>query len=280
MTPSYVSETESLSMGAGVPQVNEEYFEWIDVLESVSTAVSGFCMVELGAGYGRWLVRAAVALRLLKPATTPFLIGVEAEPTHFGWMVAHFRDNDLDPDDHCLVEAAVDRSEGDALFTIGRPGDWYGQAIVPRGTSGYELVTVRTITLSSLLADVERVDLIDLDVQGVELAVLESAIDELDQKVRRVHVGTHGSDLETGLRELFRHYGWFKRYDYGSGLTESTPFGEVAFTDGVQTWINPRFETVSPTTLELANLEAQIVSLERRLGSSRPSVPTTTAAGA
>jgi FkbM family methyltransferase len=264
-------DTVSLSIGASVPPVNEEYFEWIDVLESVSRADGRFCMVELGAGYGRWLVRAAVALRLLKPAIDPYLIGVEAEPTHFRWMVAHFEDNELNPDKHRLVEAAVNRAEGVAVFTIGQPSEWYGQAIVPPDTTGYDLVPVRTISLSSLLADLESVDLVDLDVQGVELGVLKAAIDDLNKKVKRVHIGTHSGEIERGLRELFRRHGWFKRYDYASGLTEFTPFGEVAFTDGIQTWINPAFETVRPTALELANLEAQIVSLERQIAATEAS---------
>jgi FkbM family methyltransferase len=271
MSASFETTTASLSVGASVPPVTEEYFEWIDVLESVSAAQGRFCMAELGAGYGRWLVRAAVALRLLKPEIEPFLIGVEAEPTHFRWMVTHLLDNDLDPESHRLVEAAVDRSEGEVLFTIGQPSEWYGQAIVPPGTCGYELVPVRAISLSSLIHDLERVDLLDLDVQGVELAVLESAMGDLNRKVMRVHIGTHSSEIEAGLRELFRRHGWLKRYDYASGVTELTPFGEVSFTDGVQTWINPAFETVAPTMLELSNLEAQVVSLERQVvpGASR-----------
>lgn len=261
----------ALPVGSGSPpSINEEYFEWIDVLESVSAAEERFCMAELGAGFGRWLVRAAVALRLLKPTIQPYLIGVEAEPTHFRWMVEHFQDNQLKPEEHRLVEAAVDRSDGEVMFTVGQPRDWYGQAIVPLHTAGYELVLVRSITLSSLIRDVERIDLLDLDVQGVELAVLESAIVDLNRKVRRIHVATHSSELEAGLRELFRRHGWFKRYDFASGFCEFTPFGEIAFIDGIQTWINLAFETVPSTALELANLEAQAVSLERQLASKYP----------
>ena len=51
-------------------------------------------MIELGAGYGRWLVRAATALQQVKDL--PFqLIGVEAEPQHFKWLLQHFKDNGL-----------------------------------------------------------------------------------------------------------------------------------------------------------------------------------------
>jgi hypothetical protein len=42
-----------------LPGFNEEYFEWIDIFESVKNAKNEFVMFELGAGFGRWIVRAA-----------------------------------------------------------------------------------------------------------------------------------------------------------------------------------------------------------------------------
>jgi hypothetical protein len=46
---------------------------------------------------------------------------VEAEPTHFQWMLQHFRDNGLDPADHDLIEAAVSERSGAPGFTSARP---------------------------------------------------------------------------------------------------------------------------------------------------------------
>ena len=46
-----------------IPPVDEEYFEWIDLLESVQAAGGSYTMLELGAGYGRWGVRAGLAAR-------------------------------------------------------------------------------------------------------------------------------------------------------------------------------------------------------------------------
>src|SRR5262245_9508996 len=45
------------------PQLDEELFEWFDVLESVLSADQSFTMIELGCGFARWLVIAALALR-------------------------------------------------------------------------------------------------------------------------------------------------------------------------------------------------------------------------
>ena len=81
-----------------------------------------------------------------------------------------------------------------------------------------EIQRVKAITLKQVLDGLDHVDLIDLDVQGAELVVLRSAIGELDKKVKRVHIGTHGHDIEHGLRELFRQHGWYKANDYCSAV--------------------------------------------------------------
>src|SRR5262245_40280926 len=45
------------------PGFDEEYFEWVDIFEGVEEADSTFVMVELGAGYDRWLARGAAVAR-------------------------------------------------------------------------------------------------------------------------------------------------------------------------------------------------------------------------
>jgi hypothetical protein len=64
------------------PPFDEEYFEWIDLLEAITSAKGQFTMLELGGGWGRWTANAATALRHLGglPHT---LVVVEAESTHF-----------------------------------------------------------------------------------------------------------------------------------------------------------------------------------------------------
>lgn len=75
--------SEDISVATEYPPFDEEYFEWIDVLESVYNAQDRFTMIELGAGWGRWMTAAFGALRQLKPEMPYTLVGVEAEPTHF-----------------------------------------------------------------------------------------------------------------------------------------------------------------------------------------------------
>jgi hypothetical protein len=72
-----------------------ESFEWQAVFDAVSEAQRRFTMLELGAGYGRWTVRAAAALRRYRRGVKYRLVAVEAEPTHFRWLQQHTRANGI-----------------------------------------------------------------------------------------------------------------------------------------------------------------------------------------
>lgn len=260
----------AVAVTAAYPPVDEEYFEWIDLLESVAGARGSYTMVELGAGYGRWAVRAALAVQ--QYSGIPFhLIAVEAEPFHFGWMRVHFEDNGIDPGGHRLVHAAISGHPGsvplyiDAPWGRDRPDEWYGQHVVKGGAAfegvekalyaGFEVqrlsnggrsIKVPGSTLTNLLENVRLVDLIDFDLQGEELDAVSVAIHVLDAKVRRMHIGTHSwdymPDVEGGLRELLGGHGWRCLADYPAHRSSSTPWGSVHFEDGVQSWVNPRLD--------------------------------------
>jgi FkbM family methyltransferase len=248
------------------PALSEDFLEWVAVLESVVDSTGSFVMVELGAGWGRWLVNAAVALKQLDPDRPFRLVGVEAEPTHFEWLGRHFRDNGIDPEEHTLVKAAVDEKDGWVRFQRGEPSAWYGQSIErddpesklsgpvsrlirwTRNTAANRLAIgrdvrkvrrSRAVSLTTLLEPLDVVDLIDADVQGVEADVFEAAAEGLARKVRRVHIGTHGRDNERRLRSLFERLGWECRFDYAGDTENDTPWGPLVFEDGMQSWINP-----------------------------------------
>src|SRR6267142_7096307 len=75
-----------------LPGFDDEYFDWVALVESVAAARDRFVFVELGAGFGRWLIRA------LKLATewrglTSLGVAVEAEPQHFAFMQQHLCDH-------------------------------------------------------------------------------------------------------------------------------------------------------------------------------------------
>jgi FkbM family methyltransferase len=225
------------------PAANEELFEYIALLEAIDAATKGqFTMLELGAGYGRWMVNAAKAAQ--QRDLTCHFVGFEAEPDHFQMMIKHFRNNKVYPWSYHLIEAAVTDYDGTATFAVGSPKVSWSQTIVD-GTDKWDTKwtgkkTVRAISLTTILKSLEAVDLIDLDIQGDEFKVLSAARDALSAKVKRVHIGTHEHDIELSLRQLFSSMGWECRYDYPCKRKSVTPFGKIAFQDGVQDWVNTK----------------------------------------
>ena len=261
---------EMVPVTAPYPYPDDEYFEWIDLLESVVLAGPEYTMMELGAGVGRWAVRGAFAC--LQKQKKYRLVAVEAEPNHFQWMRANFQENGVDSAAYTLVHGAVTDSPDEVPFFVeapygGPPDAWYGQFIAPpsdvveevesrqymglpvrRHSSGCRSIGVRGITLETLLEAHSLVDLLDLDIQGHELAVIGAAITTLDHKARRLHIGTHSAEIEDGIRRLLKNHGWSCTTDYPGGSTSDTPWGPIAFQDGVQSWVNVRFIS-GPATL-------------------------------
>ena len=232
------------------PGVDDNVFDWLILLEAVVEARNAFTMAALGAGWGRWLVAAAFAVK--QYSNMPFrLIGVEAEPTHFRWMLQHFRDNHLDPSAHDLIEAAASERSGQAWFYVGKPDSWYGQSIIPDGAldaitdaveteyNGENARLVRTVDLAELTDRYGRIDYLHMDIQGAELEFLSSRPTILNRKVERVLVGTHSTDIENGLRRLFSDLKWHCQYDFPMNGRVLVDDVVVELGDGVQVWINP-----------------------------------------
>ena len=206
--------------------------EWEALLAAIADADRTFTFAEIGAGYGRWTLRAheLAAARDLDSV----LVAVEAEPGHFRELETALVGIPV-----TLVHAAVSHRNGHALFGVGLD-DCYGQQVItgPRVAvnwlrRGGRIRRVPLVQLDALLAAHAVVDLVDLDVQGAEADILEHAA---LGNVRRIHVGTHSRDIEKRLRNRFE--GWTCEAEFSGEATQETPWGRIAFEDGAQTWVN------------------------------------------
>jgi hypothetical protein len=252
------------------PRFDEEYFEWIDILESVSEARGTFTMLEVGAGYARWAVRGWAAAR--RRGLDVRLGIVEADPQHMVWAKSHLAFNTVPASDAMFFEVAVGTTRGRTVFVVDmppdRPGnnpkDWYGQALAwdnplesdkPQrmyyGKPLLELpdqwggVEVEIVPLEEVLRPFDFVDLADFDIQGVEGKVIEASVDILTRKVRRLHIGTHSREIDASLPRVLGAAGWRCLRAYPCLRWNRTEFGWIDFNDGVQTWINPRLASQS-----------------------------------
>jgi FkbM family methyltransferase len=252
-----VAEPSLDNWTAPIPSHNEEYFEWVDLLESIQAAGASYTMVELGAGFGRWGVRAGLLAKRhgIKDIR---LIFVEGEPKHVHWLRESIDLNSL-TGTATVHEAAIAYGGEPIPFLVshdtikmgfGQCAGWEGrgeptnQTYYGRPTyrtpSGYSQIFVGTITLEHVTRDLEFIDLIDMDLQKAERDVIQHSMETLNAKVRRVHIGTHAPDIEEELRAAFSASGWRNVWDFSCLGDRDTPYGRINFVDGVQGWINPR----------------------------------------
>ncbi|WP_068082679.1 FkbM family methyltransferase [Polycladidibacter stylochi] len=251
------------------PGINEEYFEWIDIYLSVLGAGIHYKMAELGAGYGRWGMNAAqAAVQLGKQAEIYF---VEAEPQHVRWIHEHAGLNSDDLFDYEVVDGVVAAENGCCNFYVSdgqeldvkKSREWFGQSIATEAAadiaqdkseymgheviecaSGAKAIEVTAHSINDLLAKWGELDLIDMDVQGEEASIIEAGIEQLSENVKRLHIGTHYAEGEARIRAALQEAGWVCLRDYVAGQKQPTPYGEIDFSDGVQSWINPRFKVI------------------------------------
>lgn len=87
----------------------------------------------------------------------------------------------------------------------------------------------------------DTVDLLDIDIQGVEREVILPVIELLSRKVKRIHIGTHGRDVHNELASCFTEAGWDFAFNFGPGDIFDLLGGRFATSDGVLSVVNPKF---------------------------------------
>lgn len=237
-----------------LPSLDDEIFQWKSLAAAIREASHQFVMIELGAGYGRWCVNAHKLLEKLNPIPAKF-VAVEAEPTHFSWIRPHFKRNGLNLKNCLLYQKSVSAKKQLVEFAIGKPSEWYGQAITSKKIGLSEKLQyffrkpylkedhklMETITLNKILKKLKFVDLLDMDIQGEEFNLLSASVPRLTKQVKRMYIATHGVEIENNLRNLFNSLGWVNEADYSLQKSVETEYGVVQFCDGVQIWLNPNF---------------------------------------
>lgn len=236
-----------------VPLDEEHVLDWAPLAQAVKDSSGSFRMAALGAGWGRWL--AAGAALAMQTGRHYRLLGVEAEPRHFDWMLRHFKENKIPEDHYIALNAAATGTPGDCWFAVGDSQAWYGQSVYSEDKSIYsedkplpentKLERTKGVTIDEILSLLSPLDYLHLDIQGAEFAVLSYRPELIDQKVRMVNIGTHSHEIEAALRKLFRRLGWECIYDIPLGSKYPVRLGDrvapvVQFGDGIQVWRNQR----------------------------------------
>jgi hypothetical protein len=255
----------------------EGFFELADWLLAARDARDRFVGVSLGASFGAQLVFAWKVLMALNPLPCK-LVAVEPVPENCAWMRRHMAVNGINPDEHCIIQAALGPDNEPVLFPVGAPGAGvagcsdtnstftrrrYADLIRAHDAShrvlenllvsnstglGYdlgggfegEMKFVSAVTVRDVLTPFDQVDLLEVDIQHSEISALPPFMGVIDRKVRRVHIGTHGSEAHELLRGLLLDAGWELAFDLAPDTHHVTELGAIDLLDGILSARNPK----------------------------------------
>ncbi|PND24968.1 FkbM family methyltransferase [Sinorhizobium sp. M4_45] len=221
-----------------------EAIEYFVLFDAINNSRDTFRMAEIGASYAPW--SCAAYINATRRGLTPHITAVEASQTLYDLIPQHMSDNGVDPTMVRTIKAAVASQRGTLHFPkVTDYGQNGGQVVEGEPEVDYvgravEYEEVTAITLTDVIKD-DVFDLLHVDIQGVEAAVLASAIELLSSKVRRVFVGTHSRLIEGRLLELFAANGWAlvrerpTKFQYFADRPDITGWTSR---DGGQYWIN------------------------------------------
>ncbi len=231
--------------------------EWIACLRGVELAGDEFVVVELGAGWGPWMVNLSRAARMRGIQQT-LAIGCEADTTHCEYLDRHLSENHLTQ--HARIyRGAIGLEPGYTVFPIPEDAanDWAmrpifcaseqeAQAIVddPQSYRDHRGITFRRFhgvpcySLAQILEGVPLVDVLHIDIQGTEFELVRHNLERLKRQVRYLVIGTHSRTIEGALIETLRGEGWILEVEEPCQFDIRHPTHTVKI-DGTQGWHNP-----------------------------------------
>ena len=219
--------------------------EWAMALRTVELAKDRFTMIELGCGWGCWMNNTGVAARRRGLAVT--LIGVEGDPGHIAYAREATAANGFDPADVTLHHGIAAARSGRALFPRQALGaaDWGLEPIfdatpeqIDEGVQSGACDALPMLSLAELIGERRRIDLLHVDIQGGEAALIAGCLDILTERVAVLLIGTHSRQIEGELFERLLKAGWVLEIERPAILSVSAA-GPTVTVDGVQGWRNP-----------------------------------------
>jgi FkbM family methyltransferase len=201
-------------------------------------------VVEVGAGWAPWAVAAMVHAR--QRDLPGVAVAVEADPRKCRWAVQHAEDNSIpvsvvtgkprqlvkrlrealahgdETGQHLVVvqaaawvetgtvefpEAPVD-DMGTAVWTLpGTDVDYRGAHLAHREIPAIAVADLLE-SICSTGTDAAPVDLLQIDVQGIEFELLQATAGSVQEHTRLMAVGTHNRWSEGQLQYFFLERGW------------------------------------------------------------------------
>ena len=251
--------------------------EWGVALRAVDMATDTYRVVELGCGWGCWLLNTGVAAK--RAGLSVELIGVEGDLGHVRFAHEAMKTNGISEEEYRIVLGVAAASHGKALFPSGESGASWGNAPVfgatPEQIGEAEASGSHDILEMFTLEDLalrEPIDLLHIDIQGGETDYVRENIESLNRLVRRMVIGTHSRQIEGELMAFLLAAGWQLEIERPAIfiLPEGRPHVTV---DGLQGWVNPNVGAPpADQTDERGAVAGEALVAQARLAPSQASV--------
>jgi FkbM family methyltransferase len=156
----------------------------------------------------------------------------------------HFEDSLVPEHSWTVIAGAVAAWDGHVRFpALVDPAADYGASVKPTPLSNSPRrrrgERTRAYSIRTLVSNCERVDLLHVDVQGAEVDAIDASLSALNDKVRRVVIGTHSREIEHRLLQTLARAEWVLEHDQPCVYSfESDVLSLRA--DGCQVWSNPK----------------------------------------
>lgn len=218
--------------------------EWGAALLSVVRAKDSYRIVEVGCGWGCWLVNMGVAAR--SRGLSVDLIGIEGDKNHLANAVDVLTLNGFDDTQYSLHHGAAGPKPGKALFPDPEAGTaaWGGAAIfypdkkTLKKAQADDHVQVLDCKTLEEVGKGEPIDLLHIDIQGAEVDFVTGNMTHITKYVRRVLIGTHSRAIEGKLMDHLLDAGWVLELERPA-IAPPHAGKPVTRIDGVQLWANP-----------------------------------------
>lgn len=220
--------------------------EWGACLRALHLARKTFTVIELGCGWGCWLNNMAVAARNVGMQYE--LVGVEGDTDHLAFARKTFQENGMPLEKVALHTGIAAAEDGFALFPRQQhKGVSWGLQPVFGATESQRLAAVQSAThdelpmlsLDRVIGSRPRVDLLHIDIQGGELALLAGSLPILAEKVAYIFVATHSRSIEKSIHRVMSGDQWILEIERPAICTMRMT-GPRLKIDGVMGWRNTR----------------------------------------
>jgi len=263
--PIDLAGTTSTALPIPDDSYRSEASEYAALALATNRAVDSLCIVEVGAGWGPWVVAGLVVAK--RKGLRGRGIAIEANLEHAMWAITHAYDNGIEAElitgtpDNIIDALHASTAEMQVIHAAGWVENTYlsfpevssedmGVAVCTMDDTGTDYrgahlphIEVPAVALNQVFSAVNmRIDLLHIDVQGVEFELTSHEADSIQKHAVTMAIGTHSRLAEGQLQQFFLARGWGLRFDEPCNaiftMTRPTLPG-FTVQDGLQLYENP-----------------------------------------